>query len=212
MKLAVYTLSGSIGGEVEILDSLLERKVGKQAVRDAVVAYLAAQRSGTASTLSKGEVAGSNKKPWRQKGTGRARAGYRQSPIWRGGGVAFGPHPRSYKLGINKKVARLALRRALSERFGEGKVVIVEAVQLDQPKTKSFLTLMKALKIERPALFVVEKADRSVALASRNLEGVEVVNAGDLNAYQVLRYPRVVFSRSAIDIVQRRVGAGEVKQ
>jgi len=209
MKLTIYNAAGAAAGEIEISSDLLETRRGGQAVRDAVVAYLARRRAGTASTLSKGEVAGSNKKPWRQKGTGRARAGYRQSPVWRGGGVAFGPHPRSYDQKINRKVARLAWRRAFSDKLVEGRVKVVEAVSVERPETKLFVGLMKALQVSGPALFVVDRKDRALALASRNVADVEVAGAHEVNVYQLLRYPTVVVSKAAMGILQKRLGAKE---
>jgi len=209
MKLTIYNAAGAAAGEMEISSDLLETRRGGQAVRDAVVAYLARRRAGTASTLSKGEVAGSNKKPWRQKGTGRARAGYRQSPVWRGGGVAFGPHPRSYDQKINRKVARLAWRRAFSDKLVEGRVKVVEAVSVERPETKLFVGLMKALQVAAPALFVVDRKDRALALASRNVADVEVAGAHEVNVYQLLRYPTVVVSKAAMGILQKRLGAKE---
>jgi len=209
MKLTIYNAAGAAAGEMEISSDLLETRRGGQAVRDAVVAYLARRRAGTASTLSKGEVAGSNKKPWRQKGTGRARAGYRQSPVWRGGGVAFGPHSRSYDQKINRKVARLAWRRAFSDKLVEGRVKVVEAVSVERPETKLFVGLMKALQVAGPALFVVDRKDRALALASRNVADVEVAGANEVNVYQLLRYPTVVVSKAAMGILQKRLGAKE---
>ena len=209
MKLTIYNAAGAAAGEMEISSDLLETRRGGQAVRDAVVGYLARRRAGTASTLSKGEVAGSNKKPWRQKGTGRARAGYRQSPVWRGGGVAFGPHSRSYDQKINRKVARLAWRRAFSDKLVEGRVKVVEAVSVERPETKLFVGLMKALQVAGPALFVVDRKDRALALASRNVADVEVAGAHEVNVYQLLRYPTVVVSKAAMGILQKRLGAKE---
>jgi large subunit ribosomal protein L4 len=203
--LKVYDKTGAAIGDCEIADGLMVLDRGEQAVRDSVVAYLAGLRAGTASTLSKGEVAGSNKKPWRQKGTGRARAGYRQSPIWRGGGVAFGPHPRSFVQKLNKKVGRLAFQRAFSEKVAAGEVKVVDTLGLPEAKTRAFAALMKALGVTAPALFVVDKADRNVALAARNMEDVEVVRGSDVNVYQVLRYPTLVVSQAGMEQVKARL-------
>ncbi len=211
MKLTIYNAAGAAVGEMEMPEELLETKRGGQAVRDAVVAYLARQRAGTASTLGKGDVAGSNKKPWRQKGTGRARAGYRQSPVWRGGGVAFGPHPRRYDQKVNRKVARLALRRALSDRIVGGQVKVVDSVVVERPETKLFVGVMKALQVKAPALFVVEKKDRALSLASRNVAQVEVAGARDVTVYQLLRYPTVVVTKAAMDILKQRIGSGDTE-
>jgi large subunit ribosomal protein L4 len=207
-KLQVYSVSGAVVGDVEFADDLLELKKGLQAVHDVVTATLAGCRAGSASTLRKGEVAGSNKKPWRQKGTGRARAGLRQSPVWRGGGVAFGPHPRSYEQKVNRKVARLAFRRAFSEKVAADQVRVIEELAVAEPRTRVFRALMKALGVDRPVLFVVEKVEKNAALACRNIPGVEMAAAADVNTYQLLRHSRLVVSRAGLDRLRARLGGG----
>jgi large subunit ribosomal protein L4 len=201
----MFDIKGVAVGEVEVPDGALESRKGGQAVHESVVAYLAGIRKGTASTLRKGEVAGSNKKPWRQKGTGRARAGYRQSPVWRGGGVAFGPHPRSFALKVNKKVSRLALKRAFSDRIEGGKVCVVDQLALSEPKTKQFVAMMKTLKVTPPALFVVDKVDASMARACRNIPCVEIVRAKDVSVYQMVRYPVVVMNKPGMEEMVARL-------
>ncbi len=205
-KLNVYDAQGSSVGEYDVADSLLVLDRGERAVHEVVVAMNAGRRAGNASTKCKGEVAGSNRKPWRQKGTGRARAGYRQSPIWRGGGVAFGPRPRSYAKKVNRKVARLAFRRALSQKVADGEVKVVDELKLAEGKTKLFAALMKALEVKGAALFVVDELDANVVLAARNIPKVEVVCARDVNVYQLLRYPQVVASKSAMEVLAQRLG------
>ena len=192
----MYGRDGRDSGEVEVADDMLILDRGEQAVRDAVVARNASLRAGTASTLRKGEVAGSNKKPWKQKGTGRARAGYRQSPVWRGGGVAFGPHPRDFSIKVNKKVVRLAFRRALSERIAAGAVKLVEDLSLAAPKTKELRGVLEALGAPS-ALIVVPAWDDNLLLSARNLQGVEVTTVRNCSVYQVLRYPAIVMTRAA---------------
>ena len=155
MKVNVQNTKGDSVEELEInFDAFEDDSKGLQAVHDAVVAYRASQRSGTACAKTRSEVAGTGKKPWRQKGTGRARAGSKQSPIWRGGGVVFGPRPRSFRKDINKKTRKLALRKALSERFKAGEVLVVDQVQMDQPKTKDVIRLLDQLKVDGTALIV----------------------------------------------------------
>ncbi len=204
-SLKVYDKSGGEVGNVDLPEGLLELEKGTQAVRDAVVAHMAAKRAGTASTKSKGEVAGSNKKPWRQKGTGRARAGYRQSPVWRGGGVAFGPKPRDYSKKINSKVSRLAFRRALSEKLTAGQVRVVDILTVEEAKTKSFVALMKALGIERKLLVLVDAVDDKLLLAARNIKGVEVMKAAEASVYQLLRYPDIIVNRAGMDVLLARL-------
>src|ERR1041384_8783024 len=149
MKLTVKDIKGNSQGELEVKFPLIENGKGTQAVHDVVVAYQAAQRSGTACTKNVGEVAGSNKKPWRQKGTGRARAGSFQSPLWVGGGVVFGPKPRDFTKKISKSTKRLALRKALTERINAGDVIVVDDLKLGAPKTKEFTGVLDALEIGR---------------------------------------------------------------
>src|SRR5437762_7587213 len=148
MKLAVKDIHGNEQGELEVKFPLVEGGRGTQAVHDAVVAYRANQRMGTACTKNVGEVAGTNKKPWRQKGTGRARAGSFQSPLWRGGGVVFGPKPRDFGKKVTKATKQLALRKALSERLKSGDVVVVDDCKLESPKTRGFVGVLSALKVE----------------------------------------------------------------
>src|SRR5436309_4654431 len=145
MKLPVKTIQGKDSGELEVKFALVEDGRGTQAVHDVIVAYNAAQRMGTACTKNAGEVAGTNKKPWKQKGTGRARAGSFQSPLWRGGGVVFGPKPRDFAKKVSRKTKQLALRKALSERLRAGDVLLLDSLSLATPKTKDFLGVLKAL-------------------------------------------------------------------
>src|SRR5271155_137767 len=154
MKLAVKDIQGKDQGEVETTMTLIENGRGTEAVHQVIVAYNAAQRMGTACTKNVGEVAGTNKKPWRQKGTGRARAGSFQSPLWRGGGVVFGPKPRDYAKKVHRSTRQLALRKALSERLKAGDVLIVDEIKLPSPKTKEFLGVLSALQVEGTALIV----------------------------------------------------------
>jgi large subunit ribosomal protein L4 len=207
-KLAVCDMSGANVGHYDVADGLLVLDKGSQAVHDVVVATLAGRRAGTASTLRKGEVAGSNRKPWRQKGTGRARAGLRQSPVWRGGGVAFGPHPRSYAQKINRKVARLAFRRAFSEKVAAESVRVLEELAVPEPKTRCFRELLKALQIPGKALFVVDKLDRKAVLASRNIPGISLATAAEVGTYELLSHPVVVVTRAAMDRLRARLGGG----
>src|SRR5437016_2069898 len=146
MKLTIKDIKGNSQGELEVSFALVERGKGNQAVHDVVTAYRAAQRSGTACTKTVGEVAGTNKKPWRQQGTGRARAGSFQSPLWRGGGVVFGPKPRDFSKRVSKSTKQLALRKALTERLSEGDVVMVDELSLSAPKTKEFIGVLKGFQ------------------------------------------------------------------
>lgn len=204
MKIAVKDIKGNAKGDFEVNFPVIETGKGTQAVHDVVVAYRAAQRAGTHSTKTMGEVAGTNKKPWRQKGTGRARAGSFRSPLWRGGGVTFGPKPRDYSKKVGKKTKQLALRKALSERIKMGDVVVVENFTLAAPKTKEFLSALSALQINGNALIVAE-SDNNLSLATRNVATVELTNSNDLNTYQVLKHDKLVFTRGALEKVQERL-------
>ena len=205
MKIQVKDLSGQPRGEVEVPFTIIENAKGTQAVQDVVVAYRAAQRSGTACTKTVGEVAGSNKKPWRQKGTGRARAGSLRSPLWRGGGVVFGPKPRDFRKKVNAKVRQLALRKALGERIRMGDVIVVEELQVKAPKTREVAGLLNTLELKGTTLFVAGEHNPTLHLAARNLQQVEVTTADLLNTYQVLRPDKLVFSRAALDKVGQRI-------
>jgi large subunit ribosomal protein L4 len=205
MKLTVKNIQGKDQGEVEVKFALVENGKGTQAVHDTVVAFRAAQRMGTACTKNVGEVAGTNKKPWRQKGTGRARAGSFQSPLWRGGGVVFGPKPRDYSKKTNRATKQLALRKALSERLKAGDVLVVDDFKLSSGKTKEFLGVLSALQVEGTALIVKHDVNSNLRLASRNVSWVELTTGAELNTYQVLRSDKVVFTRSAFETLAERL-------
>ena len=204
-KLPVYNVSGKSVGEVEV--TIAEDAANPQVLQDTLVAMRANARAGTACTKTKGEVAGSGKKPWKQKGTGRARAGYRQSPIWRGGGVVFGPKPRDYSMGLNRKSSKAALSVALSGKLAGGAVTLVDQLTISGTKTKSFIEALKSLKIAAPALVVVETVGRDLALASRNVPGIEVTDAMNVNPYQMVRYPRILMSQKAFGDLRKRVAS-----
>src|SRR5881628_3491085 len=195
MKLSVKDTNGQDQGELEVKFELVEGGRGTQAVHDVVVAHQANQRMGTACTKNVGEVAGTNKKPWRQKGTGRARAGSFQSPLWRGGGVVFGPKPRDFGRKIGRKTKQLALRKALTERLNAGDVVVVDELKLGSPKTKGFIDVLKNFEVTGTALVVTPAIEQNLRLATRNLQKVEVTTADDLNTYQVLRSDKLLFTR-----------------
>jgi len=205
MKLTIKDANGNNQGEMEVKLPLVEGGKGTQAVHDVVVAYHAAQRMGTASTKTIGEVAGTGKKPWRQKGTGRARAGSFQSPLWRGGGVVFGPKPRDFAKKVSRRTRQLALRKALSERLQAGDVLIVDDLKLASPKTKEFLGLMAALDLKGKSLIVSQNTDKNLALASRNVPDVALATSDSLNTYDVLRPNKLLFTRSAFEQVEARL-------
>ena len=207
MKLPVINISGRAKGEVEFADELLIKNgKGTQAVHDTVTAYMANQRLGTASTKQISEVHGSGKKPWKQKGTGRARAGSFASPLWRGGGVVFGPKPRDYTINVPKKVKALAFRKALSERLLAGDIVVVDELQLASHKTKDFAGIMATIGAKKgPTLIVTDKVDENLKLASRNLADVKVEPADSVNVYELLRFEKIVTTKSALEKLRGRL-------
>ena len=211
MKLTVKNMQGSDSGELEVQFPMIANGRGTQAVHDAVVAYRAAQRSGTACTKTMGEVAGTGKKPWRQKGTGRARAGSFASPLWRGGGVVFGPKPRDYSLKVSKQTRQLALRKALSERLAAGDVVVIEALDLASAKTKEFAKVLTALQLDGTVLVVTGQPSANLRLSSRNLLGVELATGAAVNTYQVLRFDKLLFTRDAFAQLEKRLSQPQEK-
>src|ERR1022692_2274822 len=205
MKIAIKDIKGKSQGELEVKFQLIEDGKGTQAVHDTVVAYQAAQRMGTACTKNVGDVAGSNKKPWKQKGTGRARAGSFASPLWRGGGVVFGPKPRDFSKKVNTKTKQLALRKALSERLKAGDVVVVDDFKLGSAKTKDFVGVLAALELTGTALIVAHDANKNLTLASRNIPNVALATSDSLNTYDVLRPDKLIFTRGAFEKVEARL-------
>lgn len=205
MKISVKDINGKAQSELEVKFPLVEGGKGTQAVHDTVVAYRAAQRMGTASTKTMGEVAGTGKKPWRQKGTGRARAGSFASPLWRGGGVVFGPKPRDFGKKVSRKTKQLALRKALSERLKAGDIVVVDDLKLATPKTSQFLGILTALDLKGSALIISQETDKNLTLASRNVRNVALASSDSLNTYDVLRADKLVFTRTAFERLDARL-------
>jgi large subunit ribosomal protein L4 len=205
MKLTIKDTKGNSQGELDVKFPLVEDGKGTQAVHDVVVAHMAAQRLGTACTKTMGEVAGTGKKPWRQKGTGRARAGSFASPLWRGGGVVFGPKPRDFTKKVSRKTRQLALRKALSERLRAGDVVVVDDLKLESPRTKEVTGLLTALNIDGTILIVAQAPDKNLTLASRNISHVSLATGETLSTYDVLRPDKLVFTRGAFEQLEARL-------
>jgi len=208
MKISVINTAGAAAGEIEVADEMIiTTGKGTQAVHDAVVAFRANQRLGTHQTKMIGDVAGSGKKPWKQKGTGRARAGSFASPIWRGGGIAHGPHPRDYSLKITKKTKTLALRKVLSDRLLAGELVIVDELKLTGPKTKDFIGLLS--KVAAPkglTLVITDVVEKNLKLASGNVPTVQVELADSVNTYELLRFDKIVVTKAGFAKLTARVG------
>lgn len=205
--LDILDSKGNRVGEYVIPETALELDKGEQAVRDAVVAFMAEQRAGTASTKTRGEVRGGGAKPFRQKGTGRARAGSSRSPIWTGGGVTFGPQPRSFAKKVNKKIAALALKRAFSERIVEGDIVVVDKFDLVDHKTRNAKAILDALKVnERSVLLSLADFDECVVCATGNLPNVILRRSQSVNVYELLRFNKLVFTKDGLDLFIERLG------
>jgi len=176
-----------------------------QAVHETVVAYRANRRSGTASVKTKATVNGSGAKPWKQKGTGRARAGYKQSPVWTGGGVVFGPHPRDYSKKISKKTKRVALRKALSARILAGDVLIIDSFATASPKTKDFVKLIGGISPEPKTLVVGKAFDDNTKLAARNVQPAQLITSADVNTEHLLAYKKIVLTNDALTQLAERI-------
>ena len=206
MKLTIKDTKGNSQGEREVNFPLIEDGSGTQAVHDVVVAYRAAQRMGTACTKTMGEVAGTGKKPWRQKGTGRARAGYFSSPVWVGGGAAHGPKPRDYTKNTPKAVKKLALRKALSARILDGDVLLVETFSVAEPKTKLFVALLAETAAKaRKTLVLSAVFDDTTLKAARNVASAQLTRAEDVNTEQLLAFDKIVLTKDALEKLSERL-------
>lgn len=210
-KVAVYNIEGEQVGDLDLKDEVFGVEVNEALMHQAVVRYLANQRQGTVSTKTRGEVSGGGRKPWRQKGTGRARHGSTRSPIWVGGGTVFGPKPRDYRQAMPKKARRAALRSALSAKVADGELIVLEGLKdlgLERPRTREMAALIRRLDLEgkRP-LFVLAEPDKTLYLSARNLPGVDTETVDRLNVYKVLRHGHVVLAREAVDRVEEVLGA-----
>ncbi|NOX81224.1 MAG: 50S ribosomal protein L4 [Deltaproteobacteria bacterium] len=200
----VKNISAEKVGEVELRDELFAVDVRPSILHEVVCMQRANARQGTASTKTRGEVRGGGAKPWRQKGTGRARSGTKNSPVWRGGGVAFGPKPQDYSYKLPKKVRRLALRMALSARLGEGNLVIVDEFNLPSIKTKEFVNVMGNFNFDN-CLVIIEEDNATVKLSARNAVGYKVLPVAGLNVYDILKYSKLMLVQSSLAPLEERL-------
>jgi large subunit ribosomal protein L4 len=207
LKATIFSQARAEVGTVDLDPTVFAAPLRRGLLSDVVRMQTASRRVGTASTKEKGEVRGGGKKPWRQKGTGRARAGSIRSPLWPGGGTVFGPHPRDYSYRMSKQARRAALKTALAQKLREDRLTIVDKIELTEIKTKQFLTVLKTLGIDDSVLIVIDTADERVERSARNLPRVKVLRAGGLNVYDLLRYHQLVMTRAALDAVTERVTA-----
>jgi len=201
-KVALYNQNGSTVGEIELNDSVFGIEPNKHVLFEAVVMQRASLRQGTHKVKNRSEVSGGGRKPWRQKGTGRARHGSIRSPQWRGGGTVFGPTPRSYAYKLPKKVRRLAIKSALSSKVLDNNIVVLEDLTLEKPKTKDIVNILNALSVENKALIVTGDYNEAVALSARNIPGVTVVTASGVNVLDVLNHDKLVITKAAVEKVE----------
>lgn len=205
-KVTLYNQAGNTVGELELNNSVFGIEPNEQAVYDVVKAQRAAMRQGTASTKNRAAVRGGGRKPWRQKGTGRARAGSNTSPIWVGGGITFGPTPRQYKLKVNKKVRRLALKSVLSSRVADEKFLVLDKLELSDIKTKDMVAVLESLKLEGKVAVVLDQTNEAVMLSARNLPNVTVTTVSQASVYELMNFPTIVATADAVKQYEEVLG------
>ena len=197
-KANVFNMAGEKIGEIELSEAIFGIEPNKSVLHDSVKNHLANCRQGTQSALTKGEVSYTTRKPWRQKGTGRARAGYAGSPVWYHGGVAFAPKPRDYSYSLNKKVKRLALKSALSAKAADAEIIVIDGLKMEEIKTKAFKTFLTKIGVEGKALVVTENVDEAVVKSARNIAGVSTTVANILSPYMILTSGKMVVDKAAL--------------
>ena len=201
-KVAVYNQEGANVKEIELNDAVFGIEPNKQAMFDMVLLQRAAIRQGTHKVKNRTEVAGGGRKPWRQKGTGRARQGSTRAPQWRGGGVVFGPTPRKYGFKLNRKVGRLALKSALSSKVIDSELTVVDQIVMEAPKTKAMIKVLENLQAPTKTLLVVDQIDKNVALSSNNIPGVMVLEANKINVYDILNSNKLIVTEAAVKAIE----------
>ncbi len=201
-KLALYNMEGSKIGDIELSDKVFAQEVNKVALHEVVINYLANQRQGTQSTKTRSEVRGGGIKPWRQKGTGRARQGSIRATQWIKGGIALGPKPRDYGYSVNKKLKKVAMVSALSAKANDNEIIVVDEIALDEIKTKKIAQMLKNLKVESKALIVTNEKNDNVVKSARNIEGVATTFMGSLNVYDILKYDVMVVTKDAVSKIE----------
>lgn len=202
MEVRVFNMEGKDVGAVELKEDIFAVPVNMPLLHEAVKNYLANQRQGTQSTLTRTEVRGGGRKPWRQKGTGRARQGSTRSPQWRHGGVALGPKPRSYRYSMNKKAKRLAMKSAFSAKVAEGKFIVLDTLELEQIKTKSMIKVLDALNVNEKALVVLDGPNVNVVRSAKNIPDVKTLYVNTLNVYDIIKHDKFIVTKSAVTKMQ----------
>lgn len=198
----LYNQEGAEAGSIELSDAIFGVEPNEAVVHEAVVHHLASNRAGTHKTKTRSEVRGGGRKPWRQKGTGRARVGSIRSPLWRGGGITFGPQPRDYSYRLPKKKIALAMRSALSAKAQDAELVVVEAFDYEAPKTKNVTAFLKAIDAGKKTLFVVDEYDEAFCRSASNIKGVKLIAAKNLTAYDILNNDKMVMTKAAINKIE----------
>ena len=201
-NVAIFDMAGNKQGEMELSATVFGAEVNEPVLHSVVRAYLLNQRQGTQSTKTRAEVSGGGIKPWRQKGTGRARQGSTRSPQWTHGGVALGPKPRSWRVSINKKVKRIAMQSALSSKVADNELVVVDSIATGEYKTKKIVEMLKALGADKKALIVLPEVDKFVVQSASNIQGVKTATPGTLNVYDILKYDMFVVAKDAVKIIE----------
>ncbi len=201
-KVALYDITGSQIGDVELNDDIFGVEINTHVMYEAVKNYLANQRQGTQSAKTRADVRGGGRKPWRQKGTGRARQGSIRSPQWKGGGVVFAPKPRDYSYKLPKKIKRLALKSALSSKVQDQEIIVVDSLVLEQPKTKEMIKVLSNLKAGKKTLVVIPERDEAVILAARNIPGVKTAYVNTINVYDILNCDSFLITKDAVNKVE----------
>ncbi len=201
-NVALYNMNGEKVDEISLREEIFGVEINEHAMREVVLAYLANRRRGTASTKTRAEVRGGGAKPWRQKGTGRARHGSTRSPIWTGGGVTFGPKPRQYKYSVPKKVKRLALKSALAAKVQEGGLIAVNELSFEEPKTKQMTNVLSGLNVDTKALIITGENDANTIKSARNIEGVKAAKVNNINVYDILNHNKLIMTKEAIAKVE----------
>jgi len=201
-NVALYNISGNQVGEIELCENTFGANVNVEAMHQVVKMYLANQRQGTQSALTRAEVSGGGIKPWRQKGTGRARQGSTRSPQWKHGGIVFAPKPRSYRYSVPKKIKRIAMKSALSSKVNDNNIVVIEELNFDAPKTKQVVSLLENLKVNSKTLIVLADNNENVVKSARNIEGVKATLVNTLNVYDILNYEKFIITKDAVKKVE----------
>jgi len=202
MELTLHNIKGNEIGEISLKDNIFNTKLNKYLVHQVVKRYLANKRRGTASTKNRSEVRGGGAKPWRQKGTGRARAGSNRSPIWVGGGIVFGPTPRNYSFSLPKKMKTTALKSVLSYKIKNNEIIILDKLILEESKTKKMVEILTNLKAFRKPLIIIEKEDRNIEQAIRNIEGAMVLPVSKINTYDLVNQGKIIFTKEALQYIE----------